>query len=143
MEERWLERRCLTHFREERATEMKKVREGLYIGNLLDATAVKASSSTSITHILNLIPPQKKAPTGRKVAPCPVGAQGESLADGTLPPALSCAPKIVSLNVPMRDIETQNLLDNIEVCLDFIEMGLASGAVLVHCLAGVSRRSVR
>ena len=47
---------------------------------------------------------------------------------------------IVRMAVPMRDMESENLLDHLDVCLDFIDRSRKEGSVLVHCFAGVSRR---
>lgn len=42
--------------------------------------------------------------------------------------------------MPLRDTESENLLDYLQVCLDFIERSRKDGgSVLVHCFAGVSR----
>ncbi|KAL8041275.1 hypothetical protein ABFX02_10G155000 [Erythranthe guttata] len=41
--------------------------------------------------------------------------------------------------VPLRDMESENLLDYLDACLDFIEDSRKEGSVLVHCFAGVSR----
>ncbi|KAI7998383.1 Dual specificity protein phosphatase 12 [Camellia lanceoleosa] len=41
--------------------------------------------------------------------------------------------------VPLRDTENENLLDYLDVCLDFIDKSRKEGSVLVHCFAGVSR----
>jgi len=48
--------------------------------------------------------------------------------------------KLVRMAVPIRDMESEDLLDYLDVCLDFIEKSRKEGAVLVHCFAGVSRR---
>ncbi|KAL4203356.1 hypothetical protein AMTRI_Chr01g127510 [Amborella trichopoda] len=48
--------------------------------------------------------------------------------------------KLARMAVPLRDMESENLLDYLEVCLDFINKSRADGGtVLVHCFAGVSR----
>ncbi|XP_028055604.1 dual specificity protein phosphatase 12-like [Camellia sinensis] len=47
--------------------------------------------------------------------------------------------KLVRMAVPLRDMEGENLLDYLDVCLDFIEESRKEGSVLVHCFAGVSR----
>ncbi|KAM7269992.1 hypothetical protein ACFE04_029206 [Oxalis oulophora] len=48
--------------------------------------------------------------------------------------------KFVRMAMPIRDMERENLLDYLDVCLDFIETSRKQGsAVLVHCFAGVSR----
>ena len=48
--------------------------------------------------------------------------------------------KLKRMAVPLRDTEDEDLLDYLEVCLDFIDEGRKEGGVLVHCFAGVSRR---
>lgn len=52
------------------------------------------------------------------------------------------APPFRRLELSVKDDEDQNLLDHLPECIQFIEEGRAQGAVLVHCVAGVSRRSV-
>ena len=46
----------------------------------------------------------------------------------------------MGMAVPLRDTEKDDLLDYLEVCIDFIDRGRKEGSVLVHCFAGVSRR---
>ncbi|KAL1146284.1 hypothetical protein V6Z11_A11G362000 [Gossypium hirsutum] len=41
--------------------------------------------------------------------------------------------------VPIRDMESENLLDYLDACIDFIDRSRKEGSVLVHCFAGVSR----
>lgn len=41
--------------------------------------------------------------------------------------------------VPLRDTEDEDLIDYLDVCLDFVDEGRKVGCVLVHCFAGVSR----
>ena len=48
--------------------------------------------------------------------------------------------KLVRMAVPIRDMESENLLDYLDVCFDFIDRNRKEGSVLVHCFAGVSRR---
>jgi dual specificity phosphatase 12 len=125
---------------------MKKVREGLYIGNIRDAAAVlsaaeeekerpSSSPAAAVTHILSLIsqeinPLDFKRPASRDpraAAPPPAPL-----------PNRNC--KLKQKTVPLLDIHSQNLLDYLEDCLEFIESGRNSGGVvLVHCFAGVSR----
>ncbi|CDP20101.1 unnamed protein product [Coffea canephora] len=38
--------------------------------------------------------------------------------------------------VPLRDTESEDLLDYLDVCLDFIDRSRQEGSVLVHCFAG-------
>ena len=43
--------------------------------------------------------------------------------------------------VPINDVGSANLLDELEMCCAFISRARAGGgAVLVHCMAGISRR---
>jgi dual specificity phosphatase 12 len=48
--------------------------------------------------------------------------------------------KLVRMAVPLRDMESEDLLDYLDVCFDFIDRSRKEGSVLVHCFAGVSRR---
>ena len=50
------------------------------------------------------------------------------------------APPFKRLELSVKDDEDQNLLDYLPECINFVEEGRAKGAVLVHCVAGVSRR---
>ncbi|XP_052877555.1 uncharacterized protein LOC108470448 isoform X3 [Gossypium arboreum] len=47
--------------------------------------------------------------------------------------------KLVRMAVPIRDMESENLLDYLDACIDFIDRSRKEGSVLVHCFAGVSR----
>ncbi|GMY19419.1 dual specificity protein phosphatase 12-like [Fagus crenata] len=47
--------------------------------------------------------------------------------------------KLVRMAVPLRDMESEDLLDYLDVCFDFIDRSRKEGSVLVHCFAGVSR----
>nr|POE64590.1 dual specificity protein phosphatase 12 [Quercus suber] len=47
--------------------------------------------------------------------------------------------KLVRMAVPIRDMESEDLLDYLDVCFDFIDRNRKEGSVLVHCFAGVSR----
>ncbi|WCJ33387.1 dual specificity protein phosphatase-related [Euphorbia peplus] len=47
--------------------------------------------------------------------------------------------KLVRMAVPIKDMESENLLDHLDICLDFIGRSRKEGSVLVHCFAGVSR----
>ncbi|CAK9237404.1 unnamed protein product [Sphagnum troendelagicum] len=126
---------------------MKKVREGLYIGNITDAAAVlsaaeeeeerpSSSPTAAVTHILSLVsqevdPLDFKRPASRDPR---VAAPSSSSSS----PNNNC--KLKQKTVPLLDIHSQNLLDHLEDCLDFIESGRNNGGVvLVHCFAGVSR----
>lgn len=139
------------------------VREHLFIGNIGDAADILQNGSDEITHILSvlsstsisfftewrsgLVIPTKEI---RKVF---VGGSGteDDRNDGS---KSSLAPekqlysleyagkdfKFLRMAVPLRDTESENLLDYLDVCLDFIDKSRTEGSVLVHCFAGVSRR---
>jgi dual specificity phosphatase 12 len=131
---------------------MKKVREGLYIGNIRDAAAVlsaaeeeeeeeeekerpSSSPAAAVTHILSLIS-QEINPLDFKR---PASRDPRAAAPPPSSPNKNC--KLKQKTVPLLDIHSQNLLDHLEDCLEFIESGRNSGGVvLVHCFAGVSRR---
>ncbi|KAI5663799.1 hypothetical protein M9H77_23122 [Catharanthus roseus] len=138
------------------------VREHLFIGNIGDAADILQNGSDEITHILSvlsstsisfftewrsgLVIPTKEI---RKVF---VGGSGteDDRNDGS---KSSLAPekqlysleyagkdfKFLRMAVPLRDTESENLLDYLDVCLDFIDKSRTEGSVLVHCFAGVSR----
>lgn len=101
---------------------MRAVREGIYIGDLGDAAAVKASEVPLVSHVLSLV------------------GSSSSLLDSKTSAHTQGAENLHKLAVPMLDEDSQNLLDNLESCLEFIEKGRSRGGVLVHCAAGVSRR---
>ncbi|XP_010246177.1 PREDICTED: dual specificity protein phosphatase 12-like [Nelumbo nucifera] len=142
------------------------VRDRLFIGNISDAAEILQNGSTEITHILSLLSsasisfftewrsslsiPSKEI---RKVF---IGESGnastseEDVGEGckkSLPRekllySLEYAGKdlkLVRMAVPLRDTENEDLLDYLDVCLDFIHENRKEGAVLVHCFAGVSR----
>lgn len=138
------------------------VREHLFIGNIGDAAEILRSGSNEITHILSVLSSASisffsewrsglSIPSNeiRKVY---VGGSGSgdvsddgsksSLSPDKLLYVLENAGKdfkFVRMAVPVRDMESENLLDYLDVCLDFIENGRKEGSVLVHCFAGVSR----
>lgn len=101
---------------------MKEVREGLYVGDFKDAAMVKAAEIPPVSHVLSLV--------GSSTSPL----------DSKRPAEAPGADKLQRLAVPLQDVDSQNLLDNLEGCLEFIEKGRVRGGVLVHCVAGVSRR---
>ncbi|XP_030926243.1 dual specificity protein phosphatase 12-like [Quercus lobata] len=82
---------------------------------------------------------------------CSGSVEEDSIADGgsksSLSPdkilySLECAGKdlkLVRMAVPIRDMESEDLLDYLDVCFDFIDQNRKEGSVLVHCFAGVSR----
>ncbi|XAR68402.1 Phosphoprotein phosphatase [Bertholletia excelsa] len=138
------------------------VREHLFFGNISDAAEVLQNGSEDITHLLSvlssasisffcewrsgLVIPTKEI---RKVYVGDLGPESDSgdgsktaLSPGKLLYALEYAGKdlkFVRMGVPIKDTEGANLLDYLEVCLDFIDKSRKEGSVLVHCFAGVSR----
>ncbi|XP_019187253.1 PREDICTED: dual specificity protein phosphatase 12-like [Ipomoea nil] len=138
------------------------VREHLFIGNICDAAEILQNGSEEITHILSvlssasisffsewrsgLVIPTKEID---KVYFGGNGSEGNtadesntSLSPKKLLYSLEYAGKdlkFVRMAVPLRDMENENLLDSLDVCLDFIEESRKKGSVLVHCFAGVSR----
>nr|TKR97873.1 hypothetical protein D5086_0000208810 [Populus alba] len=132
------------------------VRENLFIGNISDAAEVLQNGSSEITHILSVLSsvsisfftewrsgvviPAKEI---KKV--CVGDGEDEwrsCLAANKVLYGLEYAGKdlkLVRMAVPIRDMESEDLLDYLDVCLDFIEKSRKEGAVLVHCFAGVSR----
>ncbi|KAF5750297.1 dual specificity protein phosphatase 12-like [Tripterygium wilfordii] len=145
---------------------MYLVRENLFIGDISDAAEVLQNGGNEITHILSvlssasisffsewrsgLVFPTKEI---KKVYAC--GSAGTSTSDedsiegskSSLSPdkllySLEYAGKdlkLVRMAVPIRDMESENLLDYLDVCFNFIEESRKEGSVLVHCFAGVSR----
>lgn len=135
------------------------VRENLFIGNINAAAEVLLGDNKDITHILSVLSSASigffsewkssfSVPT-KEIRTVYFGGSGESLeGDGSDEPkkilyVLENAGhdlKLVRMAVPLRDMESENLLDSLEVCLDFIDESRKTGSVLVHCFAGVSRR---
>uniref|UniRef100_A0A1D1Y4A3 protein-tyrosine-phosphatase n=1 Tax=Anthurium amnicola TaxID=1678845 RepID=A0A1D1Y4A3_9ARAE len=142
------------------------VREGLLIGKINDAAEVLQKGSGEITHVLSLLSSTSisffsewksglSIPT-QEIREAFVGGSGNPSAPdgeasvspkkpmppGKLPYLLEMAGpglKLVRLAVPLKDTEDEDLLDNLDVCLDFIDRGRKEGSILVHCFAGVSR----
>lgn len=145
---------------------MHLVRENLFIGNIGDAAEVLQNGSTEITHILSVLSSASISffTEWRKSVIIPSkeikkvfvgGSDGGSgseddMVDGS---KSSLAPqkllyllehagkdlKLVRMATPIRDMESEDLLDYLDVCLDFIDKSRKEGSVLVHCFAGVSR----
>ena len=139
------------------------VREHLFIGNIGDAADVLQKDSNEITHILSVLSSESisffsewrsgisiPCKEIRKVYAGDSGSEDvpHDMSKSALSPdkllySLEYAGKdlkIVRMAVPIRDMESENLLDHLDVCLDFIEDSRKEGSVLVHCFAGVSRR---
>lgn len=138
------------------------VRENLFIGDINAAAEVLLGSNKEITHILSVLSSASigffsewkssfSVPT-KEIRTVYFGSSGENLeGDGSDKPVLPSKKihyvlenaghdlKLVRMAVPLRDMESENLLDSLEVCLDFIDESRKNGLVLVHCFAGVSR----
>ncbi|PIN02155.1 Phosphoprotein phosphatase [Handroanthus impetiginosus] len=106
------------------------VREHLFIGNISDAAEILQNGSNEITvH-------------DRQESSRSLHGSKSSLSPDKLLYSLEYAGKdlkFVRMAVPLRDMENEDLLDYLDVCLDFIEESRKEGSVLVHCFAGVSR----
>ncbi|XP_054790101.1 uncharacterized protein LOC129295588 isoform X2 [Prosopis cineraria] len=141
------------------------VREKLFIGDISDAADILENGSDEITHILSVlssasisffsewrssltIPAKeiKKVYVGGGHG----GASDDDLGDISRSPlslesllySLEYAGKdlkLVRMAVPLRDTENEDLLDYLDVCVNFIDRSRKDGSVLVHCFAGVSR----
>ncbi|XP_050226301.1 uncharacterized protein LOC126676189 [Mercurialis annua] len=141
------------------------VRENLFIGNISDSAEVLQNGSSEITHILSIL----SSPSisffsewrsgltipAKEIKKVYVGESEETASDVELGAASksSLLPnkllyslehagkdlKLVRMAVPIRDMESENLLDYLDICLDFIDQSRKEGSVLVHCFAGVSR----
>ncbi|VFQ93014.1 unnamed protein product [Cuscuta campestris] len=124
-----------------------QVRENLLIGNMRDAAEILQQGSERITHILSVnssasfsflwrTEPAIPAQEIRKVY---FGGNGSNQKLMYLLEHVGKDLKFVRMAVALRDVESENLLGNLEVCLDFIEESRKKGGVLVHCFAGASR----
>ncbi|KAM0978558.1 hypothetical protein FF1_014511 [Malus domestica] len=142
-----------------------RVRENLFIGNISDAAEILQTGSTEITHILSLLSSASISfffewkgltiPTTEIKKVYAGGSGGASASEGDSGDGKkSCSAsdkllylleyagkdlKLVRMGVPLRDMENEDLLDHLDVCLDFIDKSRKEGSVLVHCFAGVSR----
>ncbi|KAL5994771.1 hypothetical protein ACLOJK_024826 [Asimina triloba] len=135
------------------------VREHLFIGDISAAAEVLQRGSTEFTHVLSLLSSASisffsdwrpsvaiHAEEIRKGYFDGDGTDADSAAPRKLLYSLERAGaelKLVRMAVPLRDMENEDLLDYLDVCLDFIDESRKQGSVLVHCFAGVSRRSQR
>ncbi|KAL9271635.1 Dual specificity protein phosphatase 12-like protein [Drosera capensis] len=134
------------------------VRENLFIGNISadNNDSNEGSSRPQITHVLSVLSSASISfftewrPSisvlVKEIRKVYVGdadrGERSSLGKDKLLYGLEYAGKdlrIVRMAVPLRDMESENLLDYLDVCFEFIEDSRKQGAVLVHCFAGVSR----
>jgi len=142
---------------------MKKVREGLYIGNFFDMCTVLADDSkvpVKFTHVLSLLSENflQTSFDGRKQFGSSLSKKTRSEGDlarisssesGVSGPGIEtgyCSvettgrrSQITRMKVLLNDDPTENLLDRLEACLEFIDKAREQGTILVHCMAGVSR----
>ncbi|KAG5242563.1 dual specificity protein [Salix suchowensis] len=111
------------------------VRENLFIGNIRDAAEVLQNGSAEITHILSVLSSVSISfftewrsgviiPT-KEIKKVRVGDEWRScLATNKVLYSLEHAGKelkLVRMAVPIRDMESEDLLDYLDVCLDFIQ----------------------
>lgn len=142
---------------------MKKVREGLYIGNFFDMCTVLSDDSkvpVKFTHVLSLLSANflQTSFDGRKQFGSSLSKKTRSEGDlvrisssesGVSGPGMEtgyCSvettgrrSQITRMKVLLNDDPTENLLDRLEACLEFIDKARERGTILVHCMAGVSR----
>ncbi|KAF1859104.1 hypothetical protein Lal_00000930 [Lupinus albus] len=133
------------------------VRENLSISNIADAADILQNGTVSITHILSVLSSASISffsdwrngltIPSKEIKKLYAGDAADGGAKTALSPekllySLEYAGndlKIVRMAVPIRDTENEDLLDYLEVCIDFIDRSRKEGSVLVHCFAGVSR----
>nr|UBK24579.1 DSPTP1-like 1 protein [Chrysanthemum x morifolium] len=125
---------------------MLYVRENLFLGDINAASEVLlgGSKSREITHILSVL---SKPSIGlfTELKPTffvPSKEIRTVYMDKKIHYVLENAGhdlKLVRMAVPLTDSEGANLLDYLEVCLDFIDQVRKNGSVLVHCFAGLPR----
>ncbi|KAF6135683.1 hypothetical protein GIB67_028254 [Kingdonia uniflora] len=120
------------------------VRNRLYLGDICDAAEILQNGSPEITHILSIFSTTsisyfsewhsevsivskeiRKVVSGEKILHL-VEYAGKDL-------------KFVRMAASLEDVASENLLDCLEVCLNFIDESRKHGSVLVHCFAGQSR----
>ncbi|XP_010552961.1 PREDICTED: dual specificity protein phosphatase 12-like [Tarenaya hassleriana] len=138
------------------------VRENLFIGNIGDAAEVLQNGSSEISHVLSVLSSAsisffaewrsgiaidtkeiKKVYVSDQDSLEDTGHGSEfALSSDKLLYLLEYAGKDLKMTrmaTPIRDMESENLLDYLDACLDFIHTSRKEGGVLVHCFAGVSR----
>ncbi|XP_047332831.1 dual specificity protein phosphatase 12-like [Impatiens glandulifera] len=141
------------------------VRENLFIGDIASAADVLQNGSNEITRILSVVSSasisffsdwrSNISINAKEICKVSVrdfesddsyGGESDDRRTSLSPDKLLYAMeyagkdlKCLRMAVPLRDTENQNLLDYLNVCLDFIEKSRNEGSVLIHCFAGVSR----
>ncbi|XP_023325970.1 dual specificity protein phosphatase MPK-4 [Eurytemora carolleeae] len=89
------------------------IEEHLHLGNIDAATDVLTLQSHDITHIVTIIP------LPRKIS--------------------SLLPRISYIHIQVTDIPSEDLFSHFSRAIKFIEEGMQTGNVLVHCFYGKSR----
>src|SRR5437868_13508415 len=88
------------------------IEDGVYIGDIASASKVKELKTLGITHIITAV---------LGVSP-------------------SFPGEFTYLNIPIMDVESENIIPYLDQTTRFIDDALANeGKVLVHCVCGVSR----
>lgn len=95
---------------------VNQIEDGVYIGDIASAYNEKELKNLGITHIITAV----------------LGVHPES--------SFSDPKAFKYLNVPVRDVNGENMKQHLPTTNAFIEEALLSGGkVLVHCVCGVSR----
>ncbi|KAG7549440.1 Dual specificity phosphatase catalytic domain [Arabidopsis thaliana x Arabidopsis arenosa] len=138
------------------------VRENLYLGDICAAAEILKNGSSEISHVLTVLHCPSIAVfeewrnvklDSKEIKEVYVGddqdsiqgkefATESSLPSGNLLYSLEHTGKDLKFTrmvVFAYDQEWENLLDLIDICLDFIDAGRKEKGVLVHCFAGQSR----
>ncbi|GJP45254.1 hypothetical protein CLOM_g4665 [Closterium sp. NIES-68] len=146
---------------------MREVCDGVFIGNLADATSARMLERAHITRLLSLCPVARSSSITPSVTVTPPPTEPESTANSAEIPAVTNAtaggnPQAVETNpggiecdnvrrdcdehgrqcltVDLLDMDDADLLAALPSCLAFVEESVGRGEkVLVHCHAGVSR----
>lgn len=91
---------------------VQEIEQGVYIGDIASAYNVEELKKLGITHVVTAV----------------LGVQPQFPQD------------FVYLNVPVRDVESEDMKAHLPETIRFIDDAVASGGkVLVHCVCGVSR----
>eukprot|EP00249_Psilotum_nudum_P015413 c25314_g1_i1 orf=370-1185(+) len=122
---------------------MKEIRDGLFIGDIHSAVRVlSAPDHLGITCMLSLVSSTILSSFCSILCP-PVeisGGSGDPPVSCSLEVAKKGSAPLVRMVIPLNDDSQQTILDILQPCFDFIDEGRRQGgAVLVHCIAGVSR----